>query len=231
MSTPPVKEGTLGFLTYLLVSAAIATTFLLGALLVGSSLVQDRVSFPSLGDTLDSGLAYVMALVAFFVVIPVVTAGVAALFGRRAGITGLPLRGASALNALVGVPVSYIMFAIAMLIASGLVGEDGQRSAFSAVLDLTVEGFLFMLIALGPLVGFAALVTGAIEKSFVGTDTAHTDYAEYGGHGHAHEHPPAHDHGDHIHITCPRCHTEFTAEGERPLRIVCPNCGKTGTMR
>ncbi|MBW3582591.1 MAG: hypothetical protein KY455_05770 [Euryarchaeota archaeon] len=32
-------------------------------------------------------------------------------------------------------------------------------------------------------------------------------------------------------IDCPGCSEQFLAEGERPLRIECPSCGKSGTIR
>lgn len=32
-------------------------------------------------------------------------------------------------------------------------------------------------------------------------------------------------------IDCPGCFEQFLVEGERPLRIECPSCGKTGTIR
>lgn len=45
--------------------------------------------------------------------------------------------------------------------------------------------------------------------------------------------PPAQPQGtpDKHYLTCPKCTTEFTASGIKPLSIQCPNCGVRGTLR
>ncbi len=230
MAVSHSKEGTIGLLTYLLIAGAVAVNLVLGALLVGADTVSDRLSNPVLGDWLESGEAFSASAVAFLVFLPFAVLGVSGLMGRRAAMSGNAVRGAAALNALIGVLISWTLFALGLLIASYLGGVDGKDSEWEAITDLVLEGYLFVLIALLPLMGAAALTAGFVKDAFDPGVYAR-DLMQAGS---ASETPGpmlAPSAPSSFPVDCPDCSTRFLAEGARPLRIACPTCGKTGTIR
>ena len=261
------REATFGMLTYLLVGASVAVTILLGSILVGTEAVRDALSGAALHTWIRSGEAFLTYTTAFLVFLPFAVLGIAAVMGRRAATTGNDVGGQAALTTLFGVIVAWVSVSAALLLASAVIGVEGTNSAFAEVSDLVLEGFLYIGLAMLPLLGLAAVTARFVRSAFIATDdlvpmarampmggggagvaSAGFDAAmddepasawpgvtvEHGGlredHGRMMMEVPSTALFEHP-VDCPRCNANFTVSGDRPLRIECPECGKTGTVR
>lgn len=237
------REATLGILTFLLLGAAIGAALLLATAVTGSDAFGDLMG-AGLHDGLTSGDAFVTVLFAFFMAVPFFALFVAALMGARAARTGNKVGGTSALTALYGIPLLWVNIALAMLL-SAAVGSAN----FDQVLDLVIESIVPLILVTGATVGFAALTGSLVRDAFTvpGTrrtsatpttevpppqEQAHIEPPAAGGApaGDASQERRGRELRDYP-LHCPRCQAHFTVSGERPLRIECPQCGKTGLIR
>lgn len=245
MNGPLPRPGVLGLTGYLLAGLTLGITFLLVHGALGVTAIAEAVG-SAVTTSIRDGSSLTITLLAFFVLLPFFTVGIAALMGRHGAHTGQGAAGAAALTALIGVPLLWVNLAIAALVVGAIHGSQAISGAFDNVVDSLLASAVALLFALGPLVGLAALVAGRAAAwsqataAATGAAPMSTGYAEtYGAPeegAHALEEPargaapePAalHEHP----VDCPRCGNSFSVSGERPLRIECPECGKTGMIR
>lgn len=242
------SEATFGILTFLLAGGALALPLLLGTLLVGSEVVAEAIGGTRMHEAVTDGSLYLTAMVAFMVALPLVALGTAAMMGRRAATTGNDVKGAAALTTLFGGLIAWVDLIIAMLLSAALVSD------FNVVFDIVMESLVYLLIGILPLMGIAALVAALFQDAFLGgstpavaaTGAAPVQPSPYeptpgpSGFTYAPEPGPEDAYADPGHpgealeeheIDCPRCNARFAVSGERPMRIECPQCGKTGTIR
>jgi ribosomal protein S27AE len=264
--TEPRRPALLGLTAYLLVGLTIGVTHLIAHGAFAIHRIANNLPSP-LTDSIRDQTGLSLALLAVWIILPVMVAGIAALMGRHAGRTYQRATGPAAITALIGIPLVWVCLAIAALIVGYAMRHQGIEGSWNNTVETLLASLVQLLLILAPLVGLAALVASRAQQWAIDNQDSlgqadHIDVQEakggpYGGElatdpdawlseeegegiypeGLPEDESPTEDphlvDPNYIHdqsIDCPRCGSTFIVSGHRPLRITCPDCGKTGTI-